>query len=78
MWNDILNKEKNLNKTLEFLKRLKRNIRLGNKMILIIDLIVNIIMDYCISSNKRRSSNKRHPLISAAPLGIHIEITATL
>ena len=31
-----------------------------------------MIMDYCISSNKR------HPLISAAPMGNHIEITATL
>ena len=47
-------------------------------MVLIIDLIVNMIMDYCISSNKRRASNKRHPLISAAPMGNHIEITATL
>ena len=37
-----------------------------------------MIMDYCISSNKRRVSNKRHPLISTAPMGNHIEITATL
>ena len=34
--------------------------------------------DYRISSNKRRASNKRRPLISAAPLGIHIEISASL
>ena len=33
---------------------------------------------YCISSNKRRASNKCRPLISAAPLGIHIEISASL
>ena len=33
---------------------------------------------YRISSNKRRVSNKRCPLISAAPLGIHIEISASL
>ena len=31
---------------------------------------------YRISSNKRRASNKCRPLISAAPLGIHIEISA--
>ena len=31
-----------------------------------------------ISSNKRRASNKRRPLKSAAPLGIHIEISASL
>ena len=35
-------------------------------------------MIYRISSNKRRASNKRRPLISAAPLGIHIEISAFL
>ena len=29
-------------------------------------------------SSKRRASNKRRPLISAAPLGIHIEISASL
>ena len=33
---------------------------------------------YHIFSNKRLASNKRHLLISAAPLGIHIEIIATL
>ena len=33
---------------------------------------------YRISSNKRRASNKCRPLISAAPLGIHIEISASL
>ena len=33
---------------------------------------------YHISSNKRRASNKRHSLISAALLGIHIEISASL
>ena len=31
---------------------------------------------YCISSNKRRVSSKRGALISAVPLGIHIEISA--
>ena len=33
---------------------------------------------YHISSNKRQFSNKRCPLISAAPLGIHIEISVSL
>ena len=32
---------------------------------------------YRISSNKRRASNKRRPLISAEPLGIHTEISAS-
>ena len=36
------------------------------------------IFEYRISSNKRLISNKRHTLISAAPLGIHIEISASL
>ena len=35
-------------------------------------------MTYRISSNKRRVSNKRHPLIRAEPLDIHIEISAFL
>ena len=34
--------------------------------------------EYRISSNKRRASNKFRPLISTAPLGIHIEISASL
>ena len=33
---------------------------------------------YRISSNKRRASNNHRPLISAAPLGIYIEISASL
>ena len=33
---------------------------------------------YLISSIKRRVSNNRRPLIRAAPLGIHIEISASL
>ena len=33
---------------------------------------------YRISSNKRLASNKRSPLIRAAPLSIHIEISAFL
>ena len=33
---------------------------------------------YRISSNERRVSNKRRPLISVALLGIHIEISASL
>ena len=32
---------------------------------------------YCTSCNKRRASNKCRPLISVAPLGIHIEISAS-
>ena len=36
------------------------------------------IWGYLISSNKRQASNKRHPLISAAPLDIQIEISASL
>ena len=35
-------------------------------------------INHRISSNKGRTSNKRRPLISAAHLGIHIEISATL
>ena len=34
--------------------------------------------EYCISPNKHWASNKCHPLISAAPLGIHIEIGVSL
>ena len=37
-----------------------------------------ILYTYRISSNKRRASNKHQPLISAALLGIHIEINASL
>ena len=33
---------------------------------------------HLISSNKRRASNKRHLLISAASTGIYIEISASL
>ena len=33
--------------------------------------------NYRISSNKRRASKKRRPLISAVPFGIHIEISAS-
>ena len=32
---------------------------------------------YHISSNKCWASNKGHPLLSATPLGIHIEISAS-
>ena len=32
---------------------------------------------YRISSNKHQASNERRPLISAASLGIHIEISAS-
>ena len=35
-------------------------------------------LEYRISSNKRWVSNTRHPLISGAPLGIHIEISVSL
>ena len=34
-------------------------------------------MQYCTWSNKRRASNKLRPLISAATLSIHIEISAS-
>ena len=34
--------------------------------------------EYRISSNKRRALNKRHSIISAASLGIHIEISVFL
>ena len=37
----------------------------------------NVKVRYTISSNKSRASNKHHPLISTAPLGIHIEISAS-
>ena len=33
--------------------------------------------NYRISSNKRRASNKRRPLINAVPFAIHIEISAS-
>ena len=33
---------------------------------------------YRISSDKRRVSNKRRPPISVAPLGMHIETSASL
>ena len=33
---------------------------------------------YRVSSNKHRARNKRRPLVSAASLGIHIEISASL
>ena len=35
-------------------------------------------LEYRISSNKRWVSNTRHPLISVAPFGIHIEISVSL
>ena len=41
-------------------------------------LVKCYVFSYCISSNKRRVSDKSRPLISAAPLGIHIEISASL
>ena len=34
------------------------------------------LINYRISSIERRASNKPRPLISAAPFGIHIEISA--
>ena len=40
-------------------------------------LEVDKYIEYRISSNKRRTSNQHRPLISAAPLGIHIEISAS-
>ena len=40
--------------------------------------VVIIQINYHISSNKRRASNKRRLLISATLLGIHIEISASL
>ena len=39
--------------------------------------ICQALVLYRISSNKRLASNKRYPLISAAPLGIVIEISAS-
>ena len=36
------------------------------------------ILKYRISSNKQRASDKRRPLISAALLGAHIEISASI
>ena len=35
-------------------------------------------LPYRISSNNRRTSNKRRPLISVAPLRIHSEISASI
>ena len=37
-----------------------------------------LVTAYRISSNKRRALNNRRPLIGAAPLGMHIEINASL
>ena len=36
-----------------------------------------VCYNYRIPSNKRRASNKCHPVISAALLAIHIEISAS-
>ena len=42
-------------------------------------ILLNVVTcNYRISSNKHRVSNKHRPLISAAPLSIHIEISASL
>ena len=38
---------------------------------------ITLVYTYRTSCNKRRASNKGRPLISAAPLGIHIEISAS-
>ena len=35
-------------------------------------------LDYRISINKHRVANKRRPLMSVAPLGIHIQTSASL
>ena len=37
-----------------------------------------VVGKYDISSNKRQTSNKCSPLMSATPLGIHIEISTSL
>ena len=37
----------------------------------------SINLAYRISSNKHQVSNKRHPLTSAAPVSIHIEISVS-
>ena len=43
------------------------------------DILILLLLGKFISEihEHRISSNKRHPLISAAPLGIHIEISAS-
>ena len=41
-------------------------------------VLINFKVKYRIFCNKRRASNKRRPLLSTAPLGIHIEIRASL
>ena len=55
---------------------LPKHIYLATFPIPLFDLKVYI--RYRISPNKRRVLNKRRPLISAAPLGIHFEISASL
>ena len=40
-------------------------------------LQVSKYAEYCISSYKGKTPNKHCPLISVAPLGIHIEISAS-
>ena len=47
-------------------------------MYLLVLYTVSVKMIYRISSNKLWASNKRRRLISAAPFGIHIEISASL
>ena len=42
-----------------------------------IKTILMCLLKYRIIRDKRRASNKRRPLISAAPLGINIEISAS-
>ena len=54
---------------------LKRNKVLSS---LFLEIKVTMIFIYHISSNKHRASNKHRPLTSAAPLGVHIEISAFL
>ena len=49
---------------------------LGNKETF--SFMFMLTFKYGISSNKHRASNNRRPLISAAPLGIHIEISTSL
>ena len=52
-----------------FINTLKSNILLCN--------FVKVILTYRVSSNKHRASNKRRPLIKAAPSVIHIEISVS-
>ena len=67
--NNNTNLEKNINRHKNNMPSLRRKFCWSKKI---------KKLRYRISSNKRRASNKRRPLINVTPLGIHIEISVSL